>query len=82
MEVTGKALQINEIAFYQSIQPEYFVHIRTLKGEPAPATMRESLMQATNATVTLENWLREKTDTILQAEEKLNQILKEWGQHD
>ena len=82
MEVTGKALQINEIAFYQSIQPEYFVHIRTLKGGPAPTTMRESLMQATNATVTLENWLREKTDTILQAEEKLNQILKEWGQHD
>ena len=82
MEVTGKPLQINEIAFYQAIQPEYFVNIRTLKGGPAPATMRKSLKQAQDDTVHLENWLREKTEAILKAENRLEQILKGWTEHE
>lgn len=82
VEVTGKTLQINEIAFYQAIQPEYFVNIRTLKGGPAPATMRKSLSQAQDDTVHLENWLREKTEAILKAENGLEQILKGWTEHE
>ena len=75
-EITGKALKINEIAFYQALQPEYFVNIRTLKGGPAPATMRKSLVQAQDDSVQFESWLREKTETILQAEDQLEHILK------
>lgn len=82
MEITGKALQINEIAFYQALQPEYFVNIRTLKGGPAPATMRKSLVQAQDDSVQFESWLREKTETILQAEDQLEHILKGWSVHD
>ena len=82
LEITGKPLQINEIAFYQAIQPEYFVNIRTLKGGPAPVTMRKSLEQAQDDSVQLENWLREKTETILQAEEQLEKFVKEWSDYE
>lgn len=82
LEITGKALQINEIAFYQALQPEYFVNIRTIKGGPAPATMRKSLVQAQDDSAHFENWLREKTEAILQAEDQLEQILKGWSAHD
>jgi argininosuccinate lyase len=82
LEVTGKSLQINEIAFYQALQPEYFVNIRTLKGGPAPQTMRESLLQAENESEVFGNWLAEKTTKILQAEKQLEMILKEWNTHD
>lgn len=82
IEVTGKSLQINEIAFYQSLQPEYFVNIRTLKGGPAPQTMRNSLAQAEGETEALENWLREKTNTILRAEDQLEMILKGWANNE
>ena len=82
LEVTGKPLQINEIAFYQALQPEYFVNIRTLKGGPAPQTMRDSLTKAEDESAVLENWLREKSEAILKAEEQLEKILKEWSSHD
>ena len=82
LEVTGKPLEINEIAFYQALQPEYFVNIRTLKGGPAPQTMRDSLIQAENESEALEKWLQEKTKAILQAENQLETILKEWVSHD
>lgn len=82
IEVTGKSLQINEIAFYQALQPEYFVNIRTLKGGPAPQTMRNSLTQAEDESIAFENWLREKTKNILQAEDQLETILKEWVHND
>lgn len=82
LEVTGKPLEINEIAFYQALQPEYFVNIRTLKGGPAPQTMRDSLIQAENESDVLEKWLHEKTKAILQAENQLETILKEWVSHD
>ena len=82
LEVTGKPLQINEIAFYQALQPEHFVNIRTLKGGPAPQTMRDSLIQSENESEVLEKWLNEKTKAILQAENQLETILKEWVSHD
>ena len=82
IEITGKPLQINEVAFYQAIQPEYFINIRTLKGGPAPATMRESLARAEGESTQLEGWLKVKTEAILQAETQLEQILKGWMEHD
>lgn len=82
LEITGFPLQINEIAFYQAIQPEHFVNIRSLKGGPSPATMRASLMEAENESIALENWLNEKSEVILKAEDNLVELLKEWNEHD
>ena len=82
IEVTGNPLQINEIAFYQAIQPEYFVNIRTIIGGPSPQTMRASLAQAELESIVLNQWLDEKSAAILQAETNLLAILKEWDQHD
>lgn len=82
LEVTGNSLQINEIAFYQAIQPEYFVNIRTLKGGPSPATMRASLVQAEDESAVFKQWLNEKSEAIVQAETNLIEILKEWNEHD
>ncbi len=82
LEVTGKPLQIDENAFYQAIQPEHFVNIRTLKGGPSPTTMRASLVQAKDESVVLEQWLNEKSEAIVQAETRLIEMLKEWNEHD
>lgn len=80
--VTGRPLQISQTAFYQAMQPEFFVRIRTLKGGPSPETMRESLLEAEKLSHEFENWLREKTENILQAEVQLDQILQGWGNND
>lgn len=82
LEITGKSLNINEIAFYQAIQPEYFINIRTLKGGPSPITMRESLARAEDDSNKLEEWLSKKLESILQAEMNLKDILREWNKHD
>jgi argininosuccinate lyase len=82
LEITGRPLQINQSAFYQAIQPEYFVNIRTLKGGPAPATMRESLNRSEQESTQLEQWLKDKTDAILKAEKQLGEILKRWENYD
>ena len=82
IEVTGNPLQINEISFYQAIQPEHFVNIRTLIGGPSPQTMRVSLVQAEEESVLLKQWLDEKSEAILQAETNLLAMLKEWNQLD
>ena len=82
LEVTGKPLQIDENAFYQAIQPEHFVNIRTLKGGPSPTTMRASLVQAKDESVVLEQSLNEKSEAIVQAQPRLIEMLKEWNEHD
>lgn len=79
--VTGKALIIAEQAFYDALRPEFFVNIRTLKGGPAPETMRQSLALAEELSGELEQWLREKTENILRAEETLEKHLKGWNAH-
>lgn len=82
LEITGRPLKINQSAFYQAIQPEYFVNIRTLKGGPSPATMRESLNRSEEDSAQLEQWLKEKTDAIIHAESQLEKILKRWTDND
>lgn len=82
VQVTGAPLKITEISFYQALQPEFFVKIRILKGGPAPETMRTSLAEAGNASAQLEQWLNQKSQAILQAEERLEKILQGWDEHD
>ncbi len=81
LHVTGSPLKITEISFYQALQPEYFVKVRTLKGGPAPQTMRTSLVEAGKASAQLEQWLTQKSQAILQAEEQLEKILQRWDEH-
>ena len=78
LEITGKTLTISEADFYQAIEPTFFVNIRTLKGGPAPETMRKSLREAEENSGKLEKWVREKVDTILQAEQQLDDFLQGW----
>ena len=65
-------------AILSSIKPTFFVNIRTLKGGPAPETMRKSLREAEENSGDLEKWVREKVDTILQAEQQLDDFLQGW----
>ncbi|MEO4053702.1 argininosuccinate lyase [Solibacillus sp. CAU 1738] len=82
LEVTGKALQISQEDFYHALKPEFFVHVRTLLGGPAPDTMRESLAKADKASTTLSDWSRAKVEAILRAEEQLEKYLQGWLQND
>ena len=78
LEVTGKPLQISQNDFYHALQPDYFINIRKILGGPAPETMRQSLKIAEKDAATMEEWVRDKVDTILEAEQKLEDILQGW----
>ncbi|MFF5995731.1 argininosuccinate lyase [Lysinibacillus sp. KU-BSD001] len=78
IEVTGKPLHIAKNDFYNALKPEYFVHVRKLLGGPAPDTMRHSLKIAEKDATTMAEWVRDKVDAILQAEQKLDDMLQGW----
>ena len=78
LEVTGKPLQISQNDFYHALQPDYFINVRKILGGPAPETMRQSLKIAEKDAATMEEWVRDKVDTILEAEQKLEDILQGW----
>lgn len=79
LEIIQKPLTISKEEFYKALKPEFFVQVRTLAGGPAPETMRSSLLQAQAVSPLLENWVKEKTDTIRKCEEQLNQFLEGWN---
>lgn len=78
LEVTGKPLHISQHDFYHALQPDYFINVRKILGGPAPETMRQSLKIAEKDAATMEEWVRDKVDTILEAEQKLEDILQGW----
>lgn len=78
LEVTGKPLHISQNDFYHALQPDYFINVRKILGGPAPETMRQSLKIAEKDAATMEEWVRDKVDTILEAEQKLEEILQGW----
>lgn len=78
LEVTGKPLHISQNDFYHALQPEYFINVRKILGGPAPETMRQSLKIAEKDAATMEEWVRDKIDTISEAEQKLEDILQGW----
>lgn len=79
IEVTGKPLKISKEQFYNALKPDFFVKVRTLKGGPAPATMRNSLFQAQAVSPLLEHWVKEKDEQIVQCEEQLQKFLEGWN---
>ena len=78
LEVTGKPLHISQNDFYHALQPEYFINVRKILGGPSPETMRQSLKIAEKDAATMAEWVRDKIDTILEAEQKLEGILQGW----
>lgn len=78
IEVTGKPLHISQDDFYHALKPEYFVNVRKILGGPAPETMRQSLKIAEKDAATMDEWVRDKVDSILEAEQKLEEILQGW----
>ncbi len=77
-EVTGKGLTISKEDFYQSLKPEFFVEVRSLRGGPAPKAMHRSLLDAESLTPSLEEWIKEKVDTIISSEDRLHEFLEGW----
>lgn len=82
LEVTGEPLKISEEDFYHAIDPVFFVNVRTLKGGPAPETMRQSLRNAEENSGDLERWVSEKVDSIKEAEQQLELFLNSWNNND
>lgn len=78
-EVTGKELTISKEDFYQSLKPEFFVEVRSLRGGPSPKTMRRSLLDAESLTPSLEAWIKEKVDHIISSEDHLHECLESWS---
>ncbi len=80
LEVTGKELQIARPDFYNALKPEYFVHVRTILGGPAPETMRRSLEIAETDAGVMQEWVTDKADCIKKAEQQLEQLLQGWDE--
>lgn len=76
--VTKKSLLISHEEFYNALQPEHFVNVRTLMGGPAPSTMRASLEKSKEHAVEMMAWVELKEDAIHNAEEQLNVFVKDW----
>ncbi|MGM9949174.1 MAG: argininosuccinate lyase [Lysinibacillus sp.] len=79
VEVTGKPLHISKKDFYNALKPEYFIHVRTLLGGPAPETVRRSLAIAEKDSSTLLEWVQDKKDAITGAERTLEEMLEGWS---
>ncbi len=79
IKLTGKPLKISKEQFYLALKPEFFIEIRTLFGGPAPTTMRGSLLQAKNLSPLLENWVKDKENSIKISEEQMLLFLEGWN---
>lgn len=78
LKLTGKTLQMSKEQFEQALQPAFFVNVRTLKGGPAPETMRASLLQAQSDAAMLEQWIQGKKEQFANCEKQLQQFLEGW----
>ncbi|MGE7954285.1 argininosuccinate lyase [Lysinibacillus xylanilyticus] len=78
--ITGKALNISEEDFYNTLKPETFVGVRTLPGGPAPETMKASLERSKANAHNLYEWIRLKESMIVEAEQQLTVFIEEWNQ--
>ena len=79
IELFGKPLTISQEKFYAALDPAFFINIRTIKGGPAPETMRQALQQAHKLNSELCSWVNEKNSQIHKSEEELRQIIKGWN---
>lgn len=57
LAVIGKELKLNEATLRQSLDPDYFVNIRTLKGGPNPNEVRRMIDMRMKQQKEQENWL-------------------------
>ncbi|MFJ8461212.1 argininosuccinate lyase [Lysinibacillus xylanilyticus] len=78
--ITGKALNISEEDFYNTLKPETFVGVRALPGGPAPETMKASLERSKANAHNLYEWIRLKESRIVEAEQQLTVFIEEWNQ--
>lgn len=78
LEITGSPLKITKEQFYRALKPEFFVHVRSLTGGPAPETMLKSLQEAEKSTRELVQWVKGKNKQIDKSEEKLHEFLEGW----
>ena len=75
----GKPLTISKEDFYAALNPANFINIRTIKGGPAPETMRQTLQQAHDLNLIFDSWIKDKNNQIHKCEEELRLIIKGWN---
>jgi len=78
--VLNKDLIITEKNFYAALSPQNFINIRTMFGGPAAETVKASLKQTTMELAQSKQWLRNKEQSISDAEMQLEKFKTNWSE--
>ncbi|WP_169083523.1 argininosuccinate lyase [Paenibacillus sp. PL91] len=78
VQTIGIPLRLSEQQLKQALDPNHFVHIRTLRGGPSPTEMNRSLDAQQKRLLGLNLWLKERAAKLEAAAAELNLILSGW----
>ncbi|MDF2958352.1 MAG: argininosuccinate lyase [Paenibacillus sp.] len=77
-EVIGKPLLLDEAMLRQSLDPDYFVNVRSLSGGPNPDEVRRMIVARKLQHDKHQSWLKATKEKSLLAHCHLDSILTEW----
>ncbi|MBX6394723.1 MAG: argininosuccinate lyase [Alicyclobacillaceae bacterium] len=79
VEVIGRPLAVDPEKISRALDPVHFVHVRSLPGGPAPSRMAGLIQTRRTAWRRMEAWVREQTEAIGRAMERLDEVARKWG---
>ena len=75
-KVIGRPLSLTEELFKQSLDPKYFISVRTLPGGPAISRMNSTLQEKRNEQAVLLEWITEKEVSLKRYKCLLNEYVQ------
>ncbi|MCR8634834.1 argininosuccinate lyase [Paenibacillus radicis (ex Xue et al. 2023)] len=81
-EVIGRPLLLDEAKLRQSLDPEYFVTVRSLPGGPNPDEMRRMIALRRNQQDEHQAWLKDAKEKSQQSQYHLDSVLEQWCEHN
>lgn len=80
LQVIKRRLSLDDHTLKQSLDPVYFVSIRTLPGGPAPQEMRRMIGERRNQQASLNQWLQEAQGNCRLALNRLDRLIAGWSE--
>ena len=81
LAVIGKEVLLDEAGLQQSLDPDYFVRVRSLPGGPNPDEVRRMIVLRENQHEDHLSWLQEAKDQAKKSLSQLDAVLAGWSKH-
>lgn len=78
-EIIGRELLIDPDTLRRALDPDHFVHIRSLPGGPSPGEMKRMIADRKERVAALLAWHVKASRKLRQALERLDQLLEQWS---